>query len=298
MKITDFYKLDDNNINFVNIYIKEDKDIQLFIDPFCILWTSDNYWSKKFIKTIDSFTLSLFDSLKNNNYNTTKQLLSHGSEAKQLKLGYSNKQYGTGNTKESLYDIFSSIPTNLLQNPNANINDFLITCDNFAEDGMSDLLGNILLKNLYDFTVMVAKKLNLPLSSKKQFIGYYWDCISSSWLKLYDFPLIINGLIVLLTPINIVRKNNIVSSERFFQYQVLEYHQNLHFETKSTLCKIKIDKNGNEIISPPNKNDVREFLLKTKGLKKNDLIKEILINDNNSYNDFYRKINSRKNKFT
>ena len=140
------------DIDFVDVSLVS--DTKLFIDP-CLIETDNSKWSQNACKTMNGF----FDVLYSNftpptNYSNLYELFQHSRERNEARLGYGNGDNGKGNTAAGMIKILADVP-HLIESGikmTAPI-DLPLFVVGFAEDGMSDMLINVLYKELTEFTV-------------------------------------------------------------------------------------------------------------------------------------------------
>ena len=142
-------------------------------------------------------------------------------EQNATRLGYGNGDNGKGNTADGLLEIFqpleqliSSIKTI------GKAEDLPLLIPGFAEDGMSDLLTNILHECLYEFTMEQMHKYNIKSNGTKKF--YTWNMYKGVWKEVDKPVYFINGKEVLLVPKKIVRKNYLFGVSQYFTRIILE----------------------------------------------------------------------------
>lgn len=280
------------DIDFLDIDL--DRDTRLFIDPSLIAGSLDS-WCTYSNDVINSFFDTIFTCLKDNNNNKLKQLLDYGHEPNETKLGMSlGKPKGKGTTSDGLYDIFKTINTrdliahDLILNPM----DVCVFVHDFGKDKMSDLVTNILRKQLNEFTLSQCNKYNIPISSAKIKIGAYWDCETKQWKDLIDYALLVNGKPILLVPKSIVRDEYIYSLDTYLSKKVIEFRQNFHLKNQTSLCRLRTLKNGHSYFVKPSKKKL--YKLELKGVKYKDYVTSQTIENPNLIIDFrsetYRRI--------
>ena len=85
----------------------------------------------------------------------THLLLSHAGEQNATRLGYGNGDNGKGNTADGLLEIFQPLEQLISSiRTIGKAEDLPLLIPGFAEDGMSDLLTNILHECLNEFTTV------------------------------------------------------------------------------------------------------------------------------------------------
>lgn len=237
-------------LDFVNTPIS--KDVQLFIDPVLI-----EIGDSKFCEVAKKKTADFFSQLHNAYYVTNNEakkraLLTHAGEINDTHLGYAQK-YGKGNTEEGLYEIFKGIDDYISSIKIKKLFELVLYVPGFAEDGMSDLLTNVLYKELSDFTVQQCKKYNVetkPCPHER----FYWDDKKHCWEKYTSESLVIDGKIHLLVPKEIVQTHYRFTTDNFLRSVIVE---------KIRIEETTVDENGKE--DKPGKGETREKLLKENG---------------------------------
>lgn len=94
------------------------------------------------------------------------------------------------------------------------VQDLPVFIPGFAEDGMSDLLTNILHEQLNNFTLMQMKKWGIKSNGKVTF--YSWNEKTQRWQFVKKPSYLVNGKELLLVPKNIVRKNYLFGTGQYF----------------------------------------------------------------------------------
>lgn len=100
--------------------------------------------------------------------------------------------------------------------------DLLIFLPGFAEDGMSDLLTNILHELLNEFTIQQMQLYDIKSNAEIEF--YSWDC--SQWKFLKKPGYVVDEKELLLIPKNIVRKKYLFGVEQYFRRIIIERIRN------------------------------------------------------------------------
>ncbi len=235
------------NIDFVNVNINSDQ--RLFIDPILIEKDSTVFGVASNRK-IQSFFKTMYQLFNADNKIEEKiALFSHSREINYTHIGYALHKNGKGNTAEGMVAIFSEVKQYI---ENFNLKhpfEAVLFTPNFAEDGLSDLITNIIFKDLSEFTLLQCKKYGIEtVKSKKE--NYYWDDVSLSWKEYEGNSLIIDGKIVLLIPKNIVQKKYKFSTDSYIRSIIVE-----------NICesKAEYDKNGKKY--RPQKDKIRAKLI-------------------------------------
>lgn len=219
--VSDKWKLNDKgheNYAFVDVAINDDN--LLFIDP-CLIEYGTDTWSIKASSYIKSYFDKLFEAYATGNRNTTRYLLSHAREQNATHLGYGNGDNGKGNTADGLLEVFQ--PMERLINQIKTVGkaqDLPLLIPGFGEDGMSDLLTNVLHECLNDFTLEQMNSYGIKSNGKVTF--YTWDLRSEDWKQIERPAYLINGKELLLVPKKIVRSNYLFGVNQYFMRVILE----------------------------------------------------------------------------
>lgn len=98
--------------------------------------------------------------------------------------------------------------------------DIPVLIPGFAEDGLSDLLTNILHKELNEFTLNQMKKHGINSNGTSEF--YYWNSQSLKWELINRPSYLYMGKEILVVPKNIVRRNYLFGAGQYFERVILE----------------------------------------------------------------------------
>lgn len=219
--ITDEWKLNNKGHEkyaFVDVAINDDN--LLFIDP-CLIENAVDAWSVKASAHIESYFDKLYEAYSNRDRNAMRQLLSHAGEQNATHLGYGNGDNGKGNTADGLLYVFKPME-NLISEINTvgKAQDLPLLIPGFAEDGMSDLLTNILHECLSDFTLEQMQKDGVQSNGTVTF--YTWDMKSEEWKMIERPSYLVKGKELLLVPKGVVRKTYLFGVNQYFMRVILE----------------------------------------------------------------------------
>lgn len=204
--------------DFLNVAINSDN--LLFIDP-CLVELLGNSWSQKAMKKIDSYMGELVRAYTSNDAARKIELLKCAQEQNATKLGYGNGVNGKGNTADGLLADFQ--PLEKLMSKIASINcvqDITVLLPGFAEDGLSDLLTNILHLELSEYTDMQMQKHGIKSNGEVEFM--YWDDKDLQWKRKKKCGCLLKGKEFLLVPKKIVRKGYLFNTGSYFSKVILE----------------------------------------------------------------------------
>lgn len=229
-------------------------DNKLFIDPILIYGDSQrDEIAKKCWETLSDYFNTLCSELANGKFSRESNILEHLSEKNEFRLGHSQYKdgkiaFGTGCTKEMVYSIFERIgfekckemiEKNLIKDPM----DIVVFVKGFGEDRLSDLITNVIAKELQMYTESIIKQStefeNLTFLEKT---SWYWDKNTHSWKEFsYNQMLDFNKKPLTLIPKRFLTNKYSYSASRFFQGIVLEHIQKLE-QLKNPNAKKKTKK--------------------------------------------------------
>ena len=207
-----------NNYNFVDVAVNDDN--KLFIDP-CLIEFSDDEWTKNANIVMMSFFNKLFEAYNKQDDSLITELLSHAGEQNGTRFGYGKGYNGKGNTADGLMQIFHPLKELIkdittISKPE----DLPLLLPGFAEDGMSDLLTNILHEQLNKYTVDVFD--SYGVASEKELSFYTWNVSEERWEKVTKPSIFVKNKELLLVPKNIVRKKYLFGTGQYFSRIILE----------------------------------------------------------------------------
>ncbi len=220
--ITDVLKIpgtSHKNLDFANVRLAP--DTKLFIDP-CLIAIDLSEWAKHANQTINSFFDKFYSLYKNHASDEEKlKLFAHFHEINATHLGYGNGNNGKAKTPSGMLESFMPV-TVLLETgiPLSKAYDLPLFIRNIAEDCLSDMLTNILLKCLIDFTVDQCKKYNIPTESAPNGL-FYWDAHRGDWAEYEGQCLIVDGKLLLIVPKRVVRNRYYFSTNEYFRNAIL-----------------------------------------------------------------------------
>lgn len=219
--VSDEWKLNDKGhekYEFVDVAINDDN--LLFIDP-CLIENGSDAWSIKATAHIKSYCDKLYEAYSSGDRKKKRQLLSHAGEQNATRLGYGNGYNGKGNTAEGLLHIFTPLETLINEIKTVGkAEDLPLFIPGFAEDGMSDLLTNILHECLNQFTLEQMCKHGIQSNGTTKF--YTWDLQTEEWKKIERPSYLVGGKELLLVPKGIIRKNYLFGVNQYFMRIILE----------------------------------------------------------------------------
>lgn len=211
------------DLPFFNINLEH--DTKMFLDPANI-FVGEDKWSLRAQTILDDYFLHLKEAFEKDDENCLRYLFSHGHEPNYTMLGYGEYRNGKGNTAHGLLYSFNELRRLYARGIKlTNINDMKLCFPGFANDGLSDLITNLLTKVLTDFTHEVCDEFGVPY----YFYGFpserlwHWDCDhfkKGGWRPLYDSMLLVRGMPILLVPKQWVR-STLFGGPAFFVWHII-----------------------------------------------------------------------------
>ena len=211
------------DIDFVDVTMFP--DTKLFIDP-CLIACDRSSWAIQANKTIESYFDCFYSLYRDGASDASKlELFEHAHEINATRLGYGNGRNGKAKTPEGMLMTFKHIPDLMKKGINlATASDLPLFIKKFAEDCLSDMLTNILVKELMEFTLQQCEKNHVTTVSTQTGL-FYWDIDTRSWKKYTGSCLMYEGRLLLLVPKSIVRKRYYFSADQFFSRVILSRMQ-------------------------------------------------------------------------
>lgn len=206
------------DIAFINSYVN--RDVKLFIDPVLIQIYKSSFCDKVRSKLNDFFNELFIAYYDTKDESRKKYLLKHAREINDSHLGYAT-EYGHGNSEEGLYEIFKGIDDYINGTKLHRTYELALFVPGFAEDGMSDLITNILYKELSEFTKEQCDKYGYK-TCKCPKDRYYWDDTTHSWQKYYGESMIIENEICVLIPKEIVQSRYRFTADNYLRSVIVE----------------------------------------------------------------------------
>lgn len=222
-----------SNLNFVDININDDQ--KLFIDPVLISLERGE-WFVKADSIIQNYFDVLYGAYKSGDNNLKNYVLKHAVEVNHTKLGYGNGKNGHGNRADNLIKVFEPLES-LCQSIDTikKSVDIPIFINGFNEDGLSDLITNIIHEELNQFTLNELQKYEIEANSEDEY--FTWDMKLSQWIKVKRPYFSYDGNKLLLVPKAIVRKKYLFSAGHFLRMAIVEREREKY---------ISVDVNGKE----------------------------------------------------
>lgn len=206
------------NYDFIDVVVNDDN--LLFIDPLLVEIAGDE-WCQEANAAVKSFFDEFYKAYRANDVVKKRKLLSHAGEQNGTRLGYGRGDNGKGNTVNGLLKIFTPLEQ-LLQKISTmkKAEDLPLLIPGFAEDGLSDLLTNVLHEQLNKFTLQQMKKYGVESNVSLMF--WTWDREELCWKEIERPSYCVSGQELLVVPKHVVRKKYLFSTSQYFNRIILE----------------------------------------------------------------------------
>ena len=235
-------------LDFVDVFIND--DIPLFIDPY-VFKVRDDKSSVDCNNQIVDFFDTIIQAIRNKDTAYARSLLEQLTEPKETHLGVSrNSVSGKGVSGKQANDLYiklrgsKAIKTGHLKD----ISDCELLIPGIGFDKISDIVTNIIRNKLIEYTQAQCTLFNIPMRSVPS--GKIWATIEKRWVNGYytDLP-VADGKKILLIPKYAVVMKPSLSSQEFYNHEILEFIQAEHIAAMSSwpcpqsLCRVKVSKN-------------------------------------------------------
>lgn len=287
-----------SEVEFLDIDLEEGDNLY-FLDPYLISIDNSDF-SKICIEKIHNYFGGIIKNAASNSVQEMKSMSKHIIERNETRLGYSTSRNirGIGFCQRNIMDIFYQVQRKNLKTPLIeDTYDCLIFLDNVGHDKISDLITNIVLEDLIEFTQNQCIKLFIPMQ-QCNLKDPIWDANKMQWKKEPVMLPTFEENPIILVPKHLVGEQQYFSYSRVYKefvyedlksnYAVLGFIQLLSNGRTKPDCK-KIRQ-----AYPKNKSTVASYALAHHGKYLN--FKEHLLEDNSIYLVEKEKENKRKKK--
>lgn len=243
-KFTEYYKISNEDIDFVDIYIN--RDLPLFLDPFGIS-ALRTPWAKECENQIATYFQYLIDSIRNGDNKSIKKLLNALHEVNEIALGYSSDSTrGRGIGKIQAQQMLESFQDSEAAKSGdiKDIADCALLIPGISRDKISDITANILKRQLVFYTQEQCEKHRIPM--KKVAVNNAFDYDSFTFSSYYALLPVINGQAKILLPQSAVRQDPELSRDKYYRNFVLEYLQAEHERAGDSLATVL--RNGKVVV--------------------------------------------------
>lgn len=256
-----------NGEEYENINL--DSDTPLFLDPNKIKNVRTTMFDAKLADNkIMAYFLNVNKLYAAGKKSEAFALIDCSKEINATHLGYSRgNSAGKGASPEILDKVFSQIQKlgdleeSLLSKPCL----IPLFVKNFGEDRFSDLITNIICKELSQFTLEICKKYNLLSQTKTFQLNGFYDLEEQKW-KTIDviLPYDQNGKPIILVPKEMLVKKYDYTVQEYIGQVILVQKQMEHLKNHTPLVTIKWVKGQQKFVHyPPSKKILRQEEIKT-----------------------------------
>lgn len=223
MRVSTLFGLSGSQGTLEFIDVDVERDTALFIDPAAIA-ALNSPWGASCTSAVQTFFQSVLDRIVAGDEAGAKHLMGYLGEENATHLGYSSTSHGSGvgvGLAERFYDDLASSPA-VASGLITDIEDTALLVEGVREDRISDVVTNIIRKELADFTWMSSQYHGIPVEVGVA-LEPYWDSASCRWMSsTFDLPVTDHGPL-LLVPKSIVRRSLFINPGRYYRHYVLEY---------------------------------------------------------------------------
>ena len=252
------------NFDFVDVNLLHDNE--LFIDP-CLLEISDHAVAAEASVVLQSFFDELYKALRDGNHDRFRELLQHTGERNATKLGYGNGENGHGSTAEGLEMKLSPLWKLIQKVPFEKPMDLAVFIRGFDKDGMSDLVTNVISRQLLRFTLDQCEKAGMKFLT--QMSHWYWDPAKREWTQEKALHATYKTKQLLLVPKDCVRQDYVYDVDDYLSMEILaRQKQDTRYTDDSG--KVKYGKTKNDLwVSIPKDEDTWRYDYSTEYTRKN-----------------------------
>lgn len=253
---------------YVNVLLET--DTLLFLDPNKIKKVKTKLFNKELAESkIMAYFLNVNRLYKEGKKDLAFCLIDCSKEINATRLGYSSgKPFGKGASAEILDEVFSNIQTlgnldaSLLRQPCL----IPLFVQNFGADRFSDLITNIICKELSEFTYNACKKYGIQDKTKDFKLDGFYDIDEQQWKPItVRLPYDDEGNPIILVPKEMTVSQYDFTVNEYIGKVILVQKQMEHLDKKSPLIKTKWVKSRNDFVySPPSKKILREVEIRNK----------------------------------
>lgn len=234
-------------------------DMVMYVDPHRLKVTREPLFDAKTAQLkVNNFFSTVFDLYREDSKELAVNYLSIPREINATHFGLSKGMaQGTGPSRDILHCFFEKVTNELEQSLLSRPVLIPLLVRNFGPDRFSDLIVNIISKELADFTYLICAKHGKE-THEVEFCTYY-DTHESGWKNLKaHLPIGPDGKPILLVPKDLAVNAYGFSAEQYVNQVVLKHLQAKHFEEMSPLVRYK-ERRGDLIPTPPTITTLRRF---------------------------------------
>lgn len=260
MKFNEYYGI--LGKEYVDVLLET--DILLFLDPNKINKVKTDMFDKETARCrVMSYFLYVNQHYKEGKKDLAFSLINCSSEINSTRLGYSKgKPFGKGASAEILDKFFSKfqkladLDDSILRQP------WLIPLfvENFGADRFSDLITNIICKELSEFTFNVCVKYGIQEQTKEFKLQGFYNIETQKWETIsVRLPYDSEGKPILLVPKEMTVSEYDFTVQEYVGQVILVQKQMEHLDKRSPLVTMKWVKSRDKFVAiPPSKKKLKE----------------------------------------
>lgn len=200
----------------------------------------------KMYSTLNNFFDYLMELINIGNITEARNIFLNLNEVNDIHLGLS-KEKARGNGIGEIYqkDIFDNILLTAQKHEGLlnQIQDIKIFVQGIDRDRISDMVANIIRKELIEYTKQQCDINNISLTPGVQ-TGFFWNADKKAWDNTLDDMLIIDGKRIILVPRLIVSYAKEYTASKFVQHFALNYLQEQNIINNTSLVQRYTNKKG------------------------------------------------------
>jgi hypothetical protein len=235
VRVSQLYGLTGNQGTFDFIDVDVERDTPLFIDP-AVLATINSPWASECTSGIQTYFQAVLDRILAGDEAGAMNLLSYLGEDNSTHLGFSSTSHGSGLGVGLAAKFYEELSTSTAVKSGliTDIEDTALLVEGVREDRISDVVTNVIRRQLVEYTQAVSDFYGIPLEPNLA-VGPYWNGAKSKWeQRTADLPLTVSGPL-LLVPKAIVRRVLFHDPSQYYRHYVLEYFRAQELDQRSPL---------------------------------------------------------------
>ena len=270
-------------LDFVDVLIND--DTPLFIDPY-VFKVRNDLWSVECNNLIVDFFDTVIQAIRNEDTAYARRLLEQLSEPKETHLGVSrNSVSGKGVSGKQADDLYGKLKKSKAVRTGhlKDISDCELMIPGIGFDKISDIVTNIIRSKLIEYTQAQCSLLGVPMRNVPS--GKIWSPTEKRWLNgnYTNLPIADGKKIILVPKYSVVFRPSL-SSQEFYNHEILEFIQAEHMAAMSSL--VEVLKNGKRRVTKKSLKEQPEY----------QMSKEFIYDFCNKHPEVISQYKSRKSK--
>lgn len=222
-RFSDHFNLNRNQSQLDFVDIPMETDIPLFVDPYAIHVSSQDWLRECGNAIVEYFQLLIYE-IKHRNTAIVMRLLDNFHEPNETHLGFSKgrpRGRGWGEQQaQTLYEVLKESAA-IQSGDLSDLGDYEMFVPGISSDKISDLAINIVKNELLLYTEDQCKLFDIPTQNVNS--GRYWDRGRKNFATRYANLPVYGGAPIMLVPKTAVRIRLIPDHDKFYSRFVLDY---------------------------------------------------------------------------